>query len=44
MLRGLQGQLASLVTATASTVIGQELRSGGHERLIQESIADLGRL
>ncbi len=44
MLRGLQGQLATLVTQTASTVIGQELRGGGHERLIQESIADLGRL
>ena len=44
MLRGLQTQLANLVTQTASTVIGQELRSGGHERLIQQSIADLGRL
>ena len=44
LLRGLQGQLAGLVTQTASTVIGEELRSGGHERLIQQSIADLGRL
>ena len=44
LLRGLQGQLANLVTQTASTVIGQELRNGGHERLIQQSIADLGRL
>jgi F-type H+-transporting ATPase subunit b len=44
LLRGLQTQLANLVTQTASTVIGQELRSGGHERLIQQSIADLGRL
>ena len=26
LLRGLQGQLANLVTQTASTVIGQELR------------------
>ena len=44
LLRGLQGQLANLVTQTASTVIGQELRSGGHDRLIQQSISDLGRL
>ena len=44
LLRGLQGQLANLVTQTASTVIGQELNNGGHDRLIQQSIADLGRL
>jgi F-type H+-transporting ATPase subunit b len=44
LLRGLQGQLANLVTQTASTVIGQELQGPGHERLIQQSIADLGRL
>jgi F-type H+-transporting ATPase subunit b len=44
LLRGLQGQLANLVTQTASTVIGQELRDSGHDRLIQQSIADLGRL
>jgi F-type H+-transporting ATPase subunit b len=44
LLRGLQTQLATLVTQTAGTVIGQELRGGGHERLIQESIADIGRL
>ena len=44
LLRGLQGQLANLVTQTASTVIGQELRDRGHDRLIQQSIADLGRL
>jgi len=44
LLRGLQAQLTNLVTQTASTVIGQELRGGGHERLIQESISDLGRL
>jgi F-type H+-transporting ATPase subunit b len=44
LLRGLQGQLANLVAQTASSVIGQELRAGGHERLIQQSIADLGRL
>ncbi len=44
LLRGLQGQLANLVTQTAGTVIGQELQGGGHDRLIQQSIADLGRL
>jgi F-type H+-transporting ATPase subunit b len=44
LLRGLQAQLANLVAQTASTVIGEELRGGGHERLIQESISDLGRL
>jgi F-type H+-transporting ATPase subunit b len=45
LLRGLQGQLATLVTQTASTVIGQELRgTGGHERLIQQSLSELGRL
>jgi len=44
LLRGLQGQLANLVTQTASTVIGQELRGDAHERLIEQSIADLGRL
>ncbi len=44
LLRGLQGQLANLVTQTAGTVIGQELQGAGHDRLIQQSIADLGRL
>ncbi len=45
LLRGLQTQLATLVTQTAGTVIGEELRGGGgHERLIQKSIADIGRL
>lgn len=44
MLRGLQGQLANLVTQTASTVIGQELRGPEHDRLVQQSIASLGRL
>jgi F-type H+-transporting ATPase subunit b len=44
LLRGLQTQLATLVTQTAGTVIGEELRGGGHERLIQQSIADLRRL
>lgn len=44
LLRGLQAQLGTLVIQTASTVVGQELNSRGHERLIQEAIADLGRL
>lgn len=44
LLRGLQSQLGNLVIQTASTVVGQELNSRGHERLIQEAIADLGRL
>ncbi len=44
LLRGLQAQLSNLVIQTASTVVGQELRGNGHDRLIQQSIADLGRL
>lgn len=44
LLRGLQGQLSSLVIQTASTVVGQELKGNGHDRLIQDAIADLGRL
>lgn len=44
MLRGLQSQLANLVVATASTVVGQELKSNNHDKLIQQAIADLGRL
>jgi len=44
MLRGLQGQLANIVIQTASTVVGQELDSRGHERLIQKALSDLGRL
>jgi F-type H+-transporting ATPase subunit b len=44
LLRGLQGQLSTLVIQTASTVVGQELKGNGHDRLIQDAIADLGRL
>lgn len=44
LLRGLQGQLSSLVIQTASTVVGQELKGNGHDKLIQDAIADLGRL
>lgn len=43
-LRGLQGQLAALVTQTASTVIGKELQGQGHDDLIAQSIDQLGRL
>jgi len=44
LLRGLQSQLGNLVIQTASTVVGQELDNRGHDRLIQQAIADLGRL
>jgi F-type H+-transporting ATPase subunit b len=44
MLRGLQTQLSSLVIQTASTVVGQELKGNSHDKLIQQAIADLGRL
>lgn len=43
-MRGLQSQLAGLVTQTASTVIGKELQGKGHDELIAQSIAQLGRL
>ncbi|MBA3470496.1 MAG: F0F1 ATP synthase subunit B [Herpetosiphonaceae bacterium] len=43
-LRGLQTQLAGLVTQTASTVIGKELQGKGHDDLINQSIEQLGRL
>jgi F-type H+-transporting ATPase subunit b len=44
LLRGLQAQLSNLVIQTASTVVGQELKGNGHDRLIQQSISDIGRL
>lgn len=44
LLRGLQAQLSNLVIQTASSVVGQELKGNGHDRLIQQSMADLGRL
>jgi len=40
----LQGQLASLVTETASNVLGRELQTKGHDELINKSIDQLGRL
>lgn len=42
MLRDLKGQMAQLVSMTAEKVIGAELR-GNHDRLIEESLAGLGR-
>lgn len=44
LLRGLQGQVAGLVTQTASAVIGRELQGKGHDDLINKSIEQLGRL
>lgn len=44
LLRGLQGQVAGLVTQTASAVIGRELQGKGHDDLINNSIEQLGRL
>lgn len=42
LLRDLKGQMAELVTLTASKVLGEELKSN-HDRLIDESLASLGR-
>ncbi len=44
VLRSLQGELANLVTQTASSVIGRELQGKGHDELIKKSIDQLGRL
>jgi len=42
MVSDLKGQVASLVTITATKVLGAELKSN-HDRLIEESLASLGR-
>ncbi|MBK9710697.1 MAG: F0F1 ATP synthase subunit B [Kouleothrix sp.] len=42
LLRDLKGQMAELVTITASRVLGEELKAN-HDRLIEESLAGLGR-
>ena len=42
LLRDLKGQMAELVTLTASRVLGEELKSN-HDRLIEESLASMGR-
>jgi len=43
LLREVKGQLADLVTLTASKVLSAELSATGHDRLIEESLAELGR-
>jgi F-type H+-transporting ATPase subunit b len=43
MLREAKNQIAELVTLTASRVLDAELKAGGHDRLIQESLAALDR-
>jgi F-type H+-transporting ATPase subunit b len=43
MLREAKGQIAELVTLTASRVLDAELKAGGHDRLIAESLAALDR-
>jgi F-type H+-transporting ATPase subunit b len=42
MIGELKGQVATLVTQTASRVLGAELKSN-HDKLIDESLASLGR-
>jgi F-type H+-transporting ATPase subunit b len=41
MLRDAKNQIAELVTLTASRVLDAELKAGGHDRLIQESLTAL---
>jgi F-type H+-transporting ATPase subunit b len=43
LLRNMQGELASLVAMTAGKVIGQQVDPKAHQRLIEESIAQIGR-
>lgn len=43
MLREAKGQIAELVTLTASRVLGAELKANGHDALIAESLASLDR-
>lgn len=43
LLREAKDQIAELVTLTASRVLDAELRAGGHDRLIAESLAALER-
>jgi F-type H+-transporting ATPase subunit b len=42
LLRDLKNQMAELVTMTATRVLGEELKAN-HDRLIEESLASLGR-
>lgn len=43
MLRDMKGQLAELVTMTATQVLQSELASKGHDRLIDEALSQLGK-
>jgi F-type H+-transporting ATPase subunit b len=43
MMREIKDQLAELVTLTASRVLQAELTVKGHDKLIEESLAELGR-
>lgn len=43
MLREVKDQIAELVTLTASRVLQSELKDKGHDKLIEESLASLGR-
>lgn len=43
LLREVKGKVADLVTLTASRVLGAELQARGHDRLIEESLAEFGR-
>lgn len=43
LLREAKGQIAELVTLTASRVLGAELQAKGHDKLIEESLAALER-
>jgi F-type H+-transporting ATPase subunit b len=43
MLREAKNQIAELVTLTASQVLDAELKAGGHDKLIAESLAALDR-
>lgn len=43
MMREAKNQIAELVTLTASRVLDAELKAGGHDKLIAESLAALDR-
>ncbi|MCU0493467.1 MAG: F0F1 ATP synthase subunit B [Chloroflexaceae bacterium] len=43
MLRDVKTQLAEVVTMTASRVLREEVSTRGHDKLIEESLAELGR-
>ncbi|GIV96527.1 MAG: ATP synthase subunit b [Herpetosiphonaceae bacterium] len=44
LLRNLQSEIADLVTRTASVVVRQQLDPKVHQKLIEESIQQLGRM